>query len=146
MIRSSRPPIYAAVHPSGEDSVYLGQALDDIIMWDESSFSSLDSLKKEFEARRADVHKHTACRQRLDYDIIISSRFEDSFLTEHTLDPAEEVDGSNWREKGHFKKPIEISDSQSADEPWSDKHVSSSLSDIKNTRAKRRSVSVSTSQ
>ncbi|KAL8650778.1 MAG: hypothetical protein Q9226_005002 [Calogaya cf. arnoldii] len=109
VVWSSGPPIYGEtyptlVHPSGEDSVYLGQALDEIIMWDESSFSSLNSLKKEFEARLAEVHKRTACRQRLDYDIIISSRFEDSFLTEYTLDPAEEVDGSNLEGKGSLQE------------------------------------------
>ncbi|KAL8846978.1 MAG: hypothetical protein Q9221_007964 [Calogaya cf. arnoldii] len=101
--------------PSSEDSMYLGEALNDILMWDKTSSSSLDSLAKVSEARRAEVHKRS---QRLIYQKWVADvgyKVDESLLTEHTLDPAEEVDGSNWREKGHFKKPIEILDSQSAE-------------------------------
>ncbi|KAL8754190.1 MAG: hypothetical protein Q9184_005190 [Pyrenodesmia sp. 2 TL-2023] len=100
--------------PSSEDSIYLGEALDNILLWDETSPHSLDSLTKVFEARRAEVHERSRLQNFRAWSYDNGWRVGDSRLKDHTLDPAEEVDESNWMEKGHFKKPNKDLDSQPA--------------------------------
>lgn len=90
--------------PSGEDSVYLGEAFDDVLLCDERSSSSLDATTKAFEARLAEVRKRSPTKNRWTRLLEAGWWADWSRLTERTLDPAEDVDESNWMEKGHYKK------------------------------------------
>ncbi|KAL8855295.1 MAG: hypothetical protein Q9178_008059 [Gyalolechia marmorata] len=124
-----------AFRPSSEDSIYLGEALDDILLWDETSPSSLDSLTKVFEARRAEVHERSRLRSLRNWSSDNGWYVYKKYLVEHRLDPAEEVDESNWMEKGYFKKPNEdlgsppsnLENMEEYDSTWSSEEESSSL-------------------
>ncbi|KAL9023859.1 MAG: hypothetical protein Q9196_006926, partial [Gyalolechia fulgens] len=90
--------------PSSDDSVYLGEALDEMFLWDETSPLSIDEIAEVYEARLREVRKRSP---RADYYTWMRENgwiISRNRLAEPTLDPAEDVDGSNWMEKGHFKK------------------------------------------
>lgn len=77
--------------PSSEDSIYLGEALDDILWWDETSPHSLDSLTKVFEARRAEVHERSRLQHLGDWSFDNGWFWGKINLLERTSDPAEDV-------------------------------------------------------
>ncbi|KAL8942534.1 MAG: hypothetical protein Q9211_001345 [Gyalolechia sp. 1 TL-2023] len=101
--------------PSSKDSVYLGEALDEILFWDETSPSSLAEIREVFEARLVEVRKRSPRRDYFTWMHENDWRVDSSRLTARTLDPSEDVDGSNWMERGHFKERNEYLDHQMTD-------------------------------
>ncbi|KAL9001673.1 MAG: hypothetical protein Q9188_005356 [Gyalolechia gomerana] len=106
--------------PSSEDSVYLGEAFDDVLFCDETSSSSLDATSsssldattKVFAARLAEVQKRSPIKNFVTWELEAGWSVDWDRLTERTLDPAEDVDESNWMERGHFEKREDYAASQ----------------------------------
>ncbi|KAL8937887.1 MAG: hypothetical protein Q9216_004193 [Gyalolechia sp. 2 TL-2023] len=111
---SGIPGIVTSSLPSNEDSIYLGEALDDVLFWDETSSLSLDAVQQVFEERLAEVRNRSARKDIGVWVLETGWWVGTDRLTKRTLDPSEDVDESNWTERGHFKKSDKVLDSQSA--------------------------------
>ncbi|KAI4184965.1 MAG: hypothetical protein L6R41_004400, partial [Letrouitia leprolyta] len=105
---SEAEPLYR----SNEDSWYLGEAIDEILFWDESSSSSRDVLLEAFNARLAEVRERNSGNNYTERSHGAGWMIKKNRLSERNLDPSEDVDESNWTERGHFKKLNEFSESR----------------------------------
>lgn len=88
--------------PIHEDSLYIGEPCEKLLFREEYPNISIETLQAEFFARLEEVSQRSViiyCQDRerrtgafvdLDYDAPV-------------LDPSEEIDESNWREKGLFR-------------------------------------------
>ena len=93
------------VCPSSEDSVYLGQAVNDILFGrDTASTSSINASKGALESLLVEVGKRSPTMGIREWEYKAGWRIHKWRLTSCPLDPTEEIDESNWMEKGYFKR------------------------------------------
>ena len=90
--------------PAYADALYLGEALDKILFRDKNSTEPHGDLIKKLEMRLTEVMPRSVTERpgwQSQY------RFEGLRSSEslYGLDPAEDVDESNWLEKGHLREP-----------------------------------------
>ena len=91
---------------SGEDSVYLGKTLHSILFWDQTSPTSITSLTEELDLQLGAVCQRDPKLSYKDWEESAGWRIRQP-LSLCVLDPAEDVDRSNWLERGHFRPPCE---------------------------------------
>lgn len=108
------PSIYG-VCPSNDDSIYLGQALNSIL-FQADAFISPNSLRiEELKTLLWDVVERSHRRNFKDWEYGAGWKIDRSRLSSRPLDPTEDVDESNWMEKGHFKRCNKESDTDESD-------------------------------
>lgn len=88
---------------NSEDSILLGQKLEDLWFTDAHSSVSRSELSKSFEKKLQEVSDRSTSMDIFDWALENGRKFEEEDLI-YTLDPSEHVDESNWREKGWFRK------------------------------------------
>lgn len=91
--------------PNDVDSVYLGQALENSLALDQDSLhATRDDMVPELKRRMAEVSFRSRKSTVEEWQLSAGWRFEYG-PSIYTLDPNEDVDESNWIEKGHFRIP-----------------------------------------
>lgn len=91
--------------PNDEDSIYLGQALETILALDQDSLQATrDDMVPELKRRMAEVSLRSRKSTVEEWEVSAGWRFEYG-PSIYTLDPNEDIDDSNWMEKGHFRVP-----------------------------------------
>ena len=92
------------IWPAYADALYLGEALDKILFRDEDSTEPHGDLIKKLEMRLTEVMPRSETRTEEQWRNQMGW-FTDRSESLYGLDPAEDVDESNWLEKGHFREP-----------------------------------------
>ncbi|KAL8722593.1 MAG: hypothetical protein Q9225_000949 [Loekoesia sp. 1 TL-2023] len=103
------------VCPSSDDSIHLGQALYGILLKTYASKSSEIALSKELETLLWKLPTRGAWRNFRDWKYEAGWLIDSSRLSSRPLNPTEDVDESNWMEKGHFKRCNAESDTDESD-------------------------------
>ena len=96
------------------DSVHLGQALDQVILYNKDSRKSRDDLIEVFEHQLTEAGQGREEIWFGEWQVQIGWR-TDALDPICALDPAEDVDQTNWRERGYFRYLAAKSKSQDAE-------------------------------
>lgn len=100
--------------PNFEDSIYLGQAGEKVLFSDSrSDMEALQVSIKELSARVKEVFPRCERVDRKELEYKMGLRI-DLDKDAPTLDPSEDVDESNWRERGYFRKTSTTTEQSSA--------------------------------
>ena len=90
--------------PAYADALYLGEALDKILFRDKNSTEHHGDLIMKLKMRLTEVMPRSEKKTRTQWlNQLGWSMDRDESL--YGLDPAEDVDESNWLEKGHYREP-----------------------------------------
>ena len=102
-----RPKLFdggRGVCPAYADAVYLGEALDNYLFRDGNTTEPHGSLVEELKLRLGEVIPRSGIKSLWQWKID-AGWLKDQSESLYGLDPAEDVDESNWLEKGHFREP-----------------------------------------
>ena len=98
--------------PNAQDSIYLGQAYEKVLFPEDYPHDPEQSLE-DFSSRVQEVVQRCDKVEMDKWDYQMGYRVDrdpDALV----LDPSEDVDESNWREQGHFRRVARTTDERPA--------------------------------
>lgn len=106
----------AAFLPAREDSIYLGEACEEYLFAAEHDHGSIP-ITQNFCSRIEETLPRCTPVDRLQWERQMGLR-ADYFPDVLNLDPSEDVDETNWRERGWFRRASSTKDGQPASTNW----------------------------
>ena len=89
-----------------KESIELGAVLDRLLFYDENLDISTESLLTEFESRLSNVCRKTPTSDLHRWALEAGWAIEDALCA---LDPAEDIDETNWLQRGYFRRSESLS-------------------------------------